>query len=1169
MRVQTPGSRLADGRRFLRARSAAHPKPHPPRRPIRRSKTPPSTTSRRALRGGWAPSMIFHQAGWFFYIIGIIGVMDVFTTRYKALNLKQKQAVDTIDGPLLVIAGPGTGKTELLSMRAANILKATDTLPENILCLTFTDSGANAMRERLRSIIGPDAYKVAIHTFHSFGMEIMSHNREYFYHGAETHAADELATYEILRGIFDELDFSNPLSSKNNDQYTYLSEARTVISELKRAGLSSDELLEIVRVNEAVLDSVEGELREIFAEKISTKLLPRLAPVAEQVASLTPERLPPGLTPLSNVLALSMAHAFDAAVEINKTTPITAWRNEWMEKNSRGEFVFKSRKRHAKLRSLAHVYFTYLSRMEQAQLYDYDDMILHVVHALETQPDLRFNLQEKYHYMMVDEFQDTNLAQLRILFNLTDTPTGDAPNVMAVGDDDQAIYSFQGADVNNIHRFREQYPSGTLLSLKDNYRSAKEILEPARSVVTQGQGRLEDTIESLNKQLTSHHTHSHAAAQLVELSSVSDERQWVAEQIAQHIKKGMKPETITVIARTHKELIQLSPYLSQQNILLNYERRDNVLELPIIQAIELLSRIVVALASSQHDIVDSLLPELLAHPAFSYDPAAIWKLSLTSYREKQFWMETMANTSEFQPLHAWLISLAAKSQHTPLEYIIDEIVGIPTEEERAFTSPLYSHYFGDNARDKNPDEYITMLDALRTIRTHLRGYNPANTHTLATFVEFVKTYKETGQTMIALRRPSDMAHGAVNLMTAHNAKGLEFDTVYIIGCVDTTWGERVRVKHRMLGYPENLPLESGKAANYSERVRLFYVAMTRARNQLVMTYSTQQDTGKAQLIASFLSGTSLTPKPATPADTTTNRVEQAEVTWHDTLAQPSQATMQQLLAPTLERYKLSATHLNNFIDLTRGGPTAFLLNNLLRFPQAKSASAGYGTAIHAALQRAHNHLAATGDRRPIEDVIGDFYHELSLQQLSSDELKLYRTRGADALRAFLDHSYDSFSQDQHTEVSFGGQGVTVGDAKLTGALDMIEIKDKAIHVTDYKTGKPSRDWKGKTEYEKIKLHKYKQQLLFYELLCKNARDFARFEFNKGTLQFVEPDTSGDIHALTLETTDVEREQFIQLISAVWHCITTLDFPDTSEFEPTYKGIIAFEQSLIDKYSNKK
>src|SRR6266496_3595942 len=114
-------------------------------------------------------------------------MMD-FSTRYTALNTAQKKAVDTIDGPVMVIAGPGAGKTELLSMRVANILKQTDALPENILCLTFTESGANAMRERLSQIIGKDAFKVAIHTFHSFGAEVINQNGDFFYHGAHFRA---------------------------------------------------------------------------------------------------------------------------------------------------------------------------------------------------------------------------------------------------------------------------------------------------------------------------------------------------------------------------------------------------------------------------------------------------------------------------------------------------------------------------------------------------------------------------------------------------------------------------------------------------------------------------------------------------------------------------------------------------------------------------------------------------------------------------------------------------------------------------------------------------------------------------------------------------------------------------------------------------------------------
>src|SRR6185437_3743672 len=125
-----------------------------------------------------------------------------FTERYNNLNVAQKRAVDTIDGPVMVIAGPGTGKTELLSMRTANILRQTDTLPSSILCLTFTESGAAAMRERLLGIIGIDAYKVAIHTIHSFGTEIINQNSEFFYNGAHFRPADELSSYELLNELF-------------------------------------------------------------------------------------------------------------------------------------------------------------------------------------------------------------------------------------------------------------------------------------------------------------------------------------------------------------------------------------------------------------------------------------------------------------------------------------------------------------------------------------------------------------------------------------------------------------------------------------------------------------------------------------------------------------------------------------------------------------------------------------------------------------------------------------------------------------------------------------------------------------------------------------------------------------------------------------------------------
>lgn len=1096
--------------------------------------------------------------------------MTTFDTRYKKLNTEQKQAVDTIDGPLLVIAGPGTGKTELLSMRAANILRTTDTLPENILCLTFTDSGAAAMRARLADIIGPAAYKVAIQTFHSFGTDIINQNSQYFYHGAAFKPADELSSYEILTGIFDELDYTNPLASKFNGEYTYLRDSLSAISELKQAGLSSDELIKIIDANDEALDAIEHELSNIFSQKINKTMVSLLAPIAKKTAELPLPSLPPAIMPLANNISLSIAHAFDEAIESGKTTPITAWRNKWMEKDTNGIFVFKDRKRHNKLRALAHVYFAYLSRMEQAGLYDYDDMILNVVHGMELHPDLKYNLQERYHYIMVDEFQDTNLAQMRILFNLTDTPTGDAPNIMAVGDDDQAIYSFQGADINNIHRFRQQFPTYNTVTLVHNYRSTKPILDTARDVVVQAGGRLETTMD-ISKQLTAHVNAESTSVSLIETPTHTDEYVWIAESIAETIKHGVNPCDITVISRRHSELLELLPYLYHHDISVNYERRDNVLELESIRTLELLARVTVAIGQGEHNLADSLLPELVSHDMYHFSAESIWKLSLSASRNHMTWIETMLATPEFAPLATWLITRSTRIKHDTLEVYIDELIGASNHQmsadDTSFTSPYYAHYFGPSVIEQTPDAYLTALEALRTIRTKLREFRPTVTPYISDFIDFITTHRLFNSPITSVRARSDELDNAINLMTAHKSKGLEFDTVYIINSVDSMWGERVRSRSSTIAYPENLTIKPN-ADTFDERIRLYYVAMTRAKRQLIMTYAAVSDTGKTMLPAGFLTGTDLDAMIVTPQQTLEHIINQAELAWHDRLTREPSSSMKDLLTPTLEHYKLSSTHLNNFIDITRGGPTAFLMNNLLRFPQAKSANANYGTAIHATLQRAHNHLTATGERRPLEDVLGDFIVELTNQHLDKSDFETYKKRGTDALTTYLSRNYLSFTPGQKTELSFANQGVVIGDAILTGNLDLVDIHDNTMTVTDYKTGKPSVDWRGKTDFEKIKLHKYRQQLMFYQLLAEHSRDYATYEFAGGVLQFVEPDTHGEIHTLEETFSREDLERFTQLIQAIWQCITTLDFPDVSDFEPNYKGVLAFEQSLVDNYYKK-
>jgi len=1091
-----------------------------------------------------------------------------FTKRYEKLNTAQRKAVDTIDGPVMVIAGPGTGKTELLSVRVANILQKTDTLPENILCLTFTDSGANAMRERLTDIIGKEAYKVAIHTFHSFGTEVINQNGEYFYRGAHLRAADSLSSYEIIREIFEQIDYNNPLSGKLNDEYTHLYDSLTAISEIKKSGLVSDELLKILDDNNNVIEKVEKLLSPIFAQRISKTNAQNLAKHIDEIKNIESDIQLPTIVPLSRIIADTLLAATDDAITSNSTKPVTSWRNEWFKKDNKGIFILKSHERQAKLRAICLIYDKYLLRMQEASLYDFDDMILQVVHAMEIFNDLRFNLQEKYQYIMVDEFQDTNMAQMRILHNLTNNEAhGDTPNIMVVGDDDQAIYSFQGADISNILDFRTNYPKLSTVTLTDNYRSTQDILGGSRDIILQGNDRLESRFDEINKELTSHSDINDKNAIIHEAEAIGSERHWIVQNILADIKSGQKPSDIAILTRRHHEINSLLPYFYKAGIAVSYERRDNVLDQAPIILIEQLANLLINLSNGQHDEVNAKLPEILANKVWGIEPIELWKLSIKAYDSHTRWLEVMAVTPEFVPLHNWLINTAMLVDDIPLEQILDIIVGKPDtikpEDNTDFSSPLYDYFFSAEKMAKNPDEYLIYLESLRTIRSKLREYRPDQTPNLNSLIEFIALNRKVGSTISVNRRISQ-SDNSVNIMTAHKSKGLEFDTVYVMNAVDTVWGERARSRNRLINFPENLNLSPAGESN-DERLRLFYVAITRAKKQLHISYSLSDDNGKNTLRAAFLIDSKWKTEPILAPNTTEQMLEAAELAWYQPIINPTTTEMRELLLPTLENYKLSVTHLHNFLDVTRGGPATFLLNNLLRFPSAKSPSAAFGTAIHNTLQRAHAQLAATGKPQAIEDIMTNFESILKDQHLMDRDFETYSQKGSDALRVFLDDKYSTFTTTQQTELNFANQHSVIGEAHLSGKLDLVDIDkvNKTITVTDYKTGKPPTSWTGKADYEKIKLHKYKQQLLFYKLLAENARDYRGYKVEAGIMQFVEPNTSGDIIALDTAFESEELKRFAELINAVWKRIIKLDLPDISEYEQSYKGMLAFEQDLLD------
>lgn len=1086
-----------------------------------------------------------------------------FGERYKLLNTAQRDAVDTIDGPVIVLAGPGTGKTELLSVRAANILQKTDALPENILCLTFTDSGATAIHNRLTEIIGKDAYRVSVQTFHSFGSEIINQNNEYFYNSASFRAASDINTYEILRSILDDLPHDNPLSSKHGDEYVHLKDIKQAISNIKKAGLTSDELLAILDANDESLDSIERSLTKVFD-------IPRInAGVADQLMLATEETvaptaiLPIGVTNLLDMIMGSISRAYEESLSTSSTKPITAWRNKWMEKNVKNEFVFKNRKIQSKLRATCYVYYRYITELERLKLYDYDDMILQVVHAMEVNDDLRFNLQEKYQYIMVDEFQDSNLAQTRIVHSLANNPVNEGkPNILVVGDDDQAIYGFQGADSSNILDFRTEYPTAKLIVLTENYRSTKPILEHARSIIIQGEDRLENSIAELSKQLSANFKYADTSVRLYEHLTPADEYSWIAQSAKELIEKGVEASEITVLARKHAEIINLLPYFQQAGIDVKYERFDNALDLGPIIALEELADVLIDLNQSRHKEANAKLPKLLSHPAWNIQPSTIWKVSSRAYDAQKRWLDAMEQISELQPIRDWIINTSTTIMDVPLEQAIDALIGKTSDIDNV-VSPFYNYYFSAEKLANEPTTYITYLEALKAIRTKLRDYQTDQQPNLMSFTDFLRLHRQLDIPVQITRSYSPENKSAVNLMTAHKSKGLEFDHVYITGAVDSAWGQKVRARHSSISFPENLHLEpAGNSAD--ERIRLFYVAATRARKTLTINYARSNPNGKSLDKADFLVSDIWQTEVVESSKTLQEATHNLETEWYSRVIEPKQE-LRLALAEAIDVFKLSPTALGNFTDITRGGPQYFLMQTLLHFPQAPSASASFGTAIHHALQQAHNHLAATGNQKPTEDIIKDFEDKLISERLVSADHQKFLQRGIDTLQAFLANKHSTFTKNQLTELKFDNQNSVHQGVQLSGKLDLVAIDkiNKTIEITDYKTGKPTDTWQGKDDTEKVKLHKYRQQLMFYDILINNSRDYQGYEITKSELQFVEPDKSGRILSIQSDYTAEQLEEFKKLVVAVWSKIKTFDFPDISDYPKNYKGVLQFEQALID------
>lgn len=965
-----------------------------------------------------------------------------FAQAYRNLNPEQKRAVDTLEGPVMIVAGPGTGKTQTIAMRIANILQKTDADPDAILAMTFTESGAEAMRKRLVSLIGTTGYYCHIGTFHSFCIEVIRDNPDLCTLDMSTEPISDL---EKLKLIYQELSTGNystlrPLGAP----FYYASAALRSISDLKREGVTPDTFQSLLDQEATDLESTKESLKK-------------------------------------TALAI---------------------RQKNLTKNL----------------ELCRLYQAYESALHTSLRYDFDDIIQVVVHAFATNEELLRLYQERFQYILVDEYQDTNTAQNQLVLLLA-SYWGTQANLCVAGDPDQSIMRFQGASIENQLTFIESYPDATVITLRANYRSGQMILDAAHQLITHNHLRIHDVVSVPDLPLAAQPA-AVSTVRYVQLSSSLAERLFLAEDIRQKLAAGIAPENIAIIYRKNSEAKGILDVLAKYQLPYRVQGGADVLADPTIRNFLKLFKVMNLLETHGED---EDFFTLLHYPIFGIKSldivrvaryAAEHRLSLFDVISDRTTLDSLAlETGE--AMSAVLARLLAWQK-------LDATSTFAELFERILNESGYLNWILDQA------DAAHRLFRLNTLFDEVKRMNEAD-HELNVhrFLENI-ALMEANNLRIE-ESPYGKSQNAVTLTTAHSSKGLEWEYVYVMHATDGNWGNNKA--RNLIALPETV-LKHGKLnlkeKNEDER-RLFYVAMTRARRELIFTEAgSYQVLGatKNSIPTMFLAelGDDIVVKETVGSLDleAASRVTKLLTASADA---PRPATDENAYLTTLvDKFSLSSTALNTYLKCGY----LFKLDKLLAVPRAKKPHLAYGTAIHRALEITYRELSENGQLPTLAELVGAFQTALSKELLTREEFATRLKEGTKLLQAYYEYHRAHFAPPLFLEKYIR---VHLDDITLSGKVDRIEWLDqqaRTVRVIDYKTGKAKTmgEIMGSTQNSTGDL---KRQLVFYKLLIDMDPRLQNLHFGEATLDFVEEPlvhgksgersivvTTEDVAALTTE-----------------------------------------------------
>ncbi|MCP9487977.1 MAG: UvrD-helicase domain-containing protein [Gaiellaceae bacterium MAG52_C11] len=606
------------------------------------------------------------------------------------LNPAQREAVLHTEGPLLVIAGAGSGKTRVLTHRVAHLISALGVKPNEILAITFTNKAAGEMRERLTSMLGPVARAIWILTFHSACGRILRAEAERLGYRSNFTIYDSADQVRLVKQCLEELD-KDPKRFVPRGIHAQISNAKNLL------------------------------------------LTPAL--YAERVASF-----------------------YDQTV--------------------------------------AEVYALYQKRLHDSNAVDFDDMLMLTVEVLERFPEARARWQKAFRYVLVDEYQDTNHAQYRFLQILGEHHH----NVCAVGDPDQSIYAFRGADIRNILEFERDFPETRTIALEQNYRSTNAILESANAVIARNSERKEKRLWS--------ELGDGDPVRVVEVEDENAEARYVASQIAALVEEGYSGSEIAIFYRMNAQSRQIEQTLRLSQIDYQviggprfYERAEVKDAIAYLQVLDNPTDAISLLRIANRPrraIGDTTLSRLIA-----YAEAHGISLHAALGHPEEAGLAKPA-VKAVTGLKNLLDSLRSAAQELEVPELIQEVL------DRTGTVEAYEAERTIEARGR--------IENLEAFVDGAREYQQqAQEPTLGSYLQEISLFSAQDEL-------DDVEVSNVTLMTIHNAKGLEFRAVFIVGVEEEI-------------FPSSRSIEE---QGIEEERRLFYVGITRAEERLVLTHASSR-----------------------------------------------------------------------------------------------------------------------------------------------------------------------------------------------------------------------------------------------------------------------------------------------------------------------------------------